>query len=66
MLSATKNRALRWKSQQYGGEIHMRTLAPIAAVLAVLACITWVVLICQKQRKNLVSIFPETKTKTHI
>lgn len=44
----------------------MRTLAPIAAISAVLACITWAVLICQKQRKNLISVFPETKTNTQI
>ena len=44
----------------------MRTLAPIAAVSAVLACVTWAVLACQKQKKNLISVFPGTKTNTHI
>ena len=42
----------------------MKVIAPIAAISAVLACITWVVLICRKQGKYVLSIYPSDNQQT--
>lgn len=57
MLSATKNRALRKKSNHIGGEMIMRVIAPIAAASAVFACVTWVILRYRRQAASIL-IYP--------